>query len=111
LRPPNQAGASIIHLVIVRVTDRILGDKDQIPPGSDHVDLDSHSFPQSSFDQVAGDRIANTFADGKAKSTVGQVVGQIAEHKQPIAGCLPFAPNFLKLPIAAKPITAIHTSL
>jgi len=86
LRPPNQAGASIIHLVIVRLTDRISGDEDQIPPWADLVNFDSHSFPQTSLDPVAHYRIADPFAHGKAKPTVGQLVGRKAEDKQLIAG-------------------------
>ena len=76
MRPPYEAGAGSIHLVIVRTANRVSSNECQIPSGFDFVLSQSHGFPETPLDTVAYDGISDPATDRKPIATIREIVGQ-----------------------------------
>ena len=108
LRPPKEAGAGGLYLMIVRAADRSPGDQDYIPTGPNFLQLQPHRFAQPSLDAIAPHRIADPAVHGKAEPAVGQIVGQSAQHEQLVGKRAPLTANFLEPLVCADSITPLH---
>jgi hypothetical protein len=84
MRPPNEAGTSSIHLVVVRVPNRLSGDKHQVPARLDCILPQSHGFPQLALNTIPHNSISDPATDRETKAAIGEVIRQDAEDKQVI---------------------------
>jgi hypothetical protein len=70
MRPPKQAGASSIDLVIIRLADWLFGDKNDIPTRFDLLHAEADCFAEAALDPIANDSAANTVAHRKTEAAV-----------------------------------------
>ena len=81
MRPPNEASAGSIHLVVVRTANRISGDEHQIPSGLDCIPAQFHGFAQAAFDAVAHNCIPDPAADRETETAIGETVRRNTEDQ------------------------------
>ena len=108
LRPPKEAGAGGLYLMIVRTADRSPGNQDYIPTRANLPQSQPYGLAQPAFDAIALDRIANSAVYRKAEPAIGQIVGQSAQHEQLVGKRMPLTANFLKPLVRADSITPLH---
>ncbi len=70
MRPPKEAGAGGIHVLILRTANGMSGNKHQVPTRFNGIHSQPHRFTQSALDSVAVYNIANSAAYRKAKTAV-----------------------------------------
>lgn len=108
LRPPKEAGAGGLYLMIVRTADRSPGNQDYIPTRANLPQSQPYGLAQPAFDTIALDRIADPAVHRKAEPAVGQIVGQRTQHEQLVGKRMPLTANFLKPLVRADSITPLH---
>jgi hypothetical protein len=70
MRPPKQAGASSIHLMVVRFTNWGPGDKNNIPTRLKLFHPQANGFAQTPLDPIPNDCAANPATYRKAKTAI-----------------------------------------
>ena len=94
--------------MVVRMADWATGNEDQVPAWLNHLLLEPNDLTQPALDPITFYGVADASADGKAKSTVPQIIGQKTEHQVSIGGGAPLAADRLKALVFSDSIPAFH---
>lgn len=90
------------------MADWATSNEDQVPAWLNHLLLEPNDLTQPALDPIAFYGVADTGADGKAKSAVPQIVGQKTERQISIGGGTPLATDRLKALVFSDSISAFH---
>jgi hypothetical protein len=107
-RPPKQAGAGCVHLLIASFADQTAGNEHDIPPRLDLRHAKTNDFAQLAFDAVAFDSAANARTDRKSKTTVRQFVGKSAQNDRIATVRASLGANLLEALVSAHSIALFH---
>jgi hypothetical protein len=122
MRPPKEAGAGGIHLMIIRTANWISGNENQVPPWLNRIHSQPYRLAQPALDAIANNRIADSAADREAKAAVWQLVWEDAQHQKFVGVRPPHTADFLEplvlpnsvplfhAPTIASNLPALHTA-
>jgi hypothetical protein len=82
MRPPEQAGASGVHLMIISTENRTPGNQYNIPPRLDHRHSQPDRFTQTTLQPITNDSASDPSIDRKPKPAIRQLVGQRTQHQK-----------------------------
>lgn len=82
MRPPEQAGASGVHLMIIRTENRTPSNKYNVPPWLDYRHSQPDRFAQTTLDPITNDSAPDPSINGKPKPAIRQLVGKHAHHQK-----------------------------
>ena len=107
-RPPKQAGAGCVHLLIACFADQTTGNEHNIPTRLDLRHAQANDFAQLALDTVALDSAADARTDRKPKTTVRQFVGKSAQNNCIATERAPLRANLLEALVSVHSIALFH---
>lgn len=82
MRPPEQAGASDVHLMAVDAEDGATGNYHDIPSCLNHRQPQPDHFPQPPLELIPHNSATQPRINGKTKPTIRQRVGKYTDHQK-----------------------------
>lgn len=111
MRPPEQAGASGVQLMIISTANGMSGNKDNIPPWHNHLHSQPDHFAQTTLEPIAKNSAANPSIDGKPKPAIRQLVGQDTHHQKFATVRFTLLTNFLEAFIFPDAVKSLHAAI
>jgi hypothetical protein len=108
MRPPQEAGAGSINLMVVCATNRASCNEHDVPSWFDGLYAQSNCLTQTTFDPIALNRIPDPVANRKPKAAIREFVPQYAQHQLSVANGSSLTPDFLNPSVLANAMPSFH---